>query len=279
MNGIAVLFPGPELWSWWRRGFSPAHGGQPCPDVRLGIAVPQTVQTKKPPGSRRADGGVFHIWPGLYRVPLPPQGGQEGVKGEALPDGGVDVLADEAADRGLAPALRVPLCIVLSLVPGLDDGQAKVLAHGVGCASHLSKVTFEVAAVFSAVHEGHRVEYDVTVVVLPVNVGGNHGLIMVSQQAAGKLHPGGVSLFRRYLAGGIGVDKVIPQDAVPFVPATLGSPHFLVGGAGLTVDAGDELVGLLRVFRIGQGIGEAGLESPQALCHQASPSCFQMALK
>ncbi len=75
---------------------------------------------------------MLHMGPLLYGVALPPQGGQEGVKGEALLEGGVYVLADEAGDRGPALPLCVPLGIVLSLALGLDDRQATLPAHSIG---------------------------------------------------------------------------------------------------------------------------------------------------
>ena len=202
---------------------------------------------------------MFHVGPILHRISLPPKGGQEGVKGKALLDSGVYVLADQAGDSGPAPALRVPLGVVFPLALGLDDGQAIVPAHGVGGAPHLAEVALKVAPVLLSVHKGDGVENDVTVIVLPVQVGGHHGLIAVPQQAAGKLHPGGVGLLRRHLAGGVGVDDVVAQDAALFVPATLGGLHFLKRGAGLTVDAGDELVGFLWIFRIGKGVRQTVL--------------------
>ena len=163
-------------------GLAPADGTQSGPDVRLCIAVPQAVQAEKPLGSRWADGGVLHVGPILHRISLPPKGGQEGIKNKALLDGGVYVLADQAGDGGPAPVLRVPLSVVFSLSLGLNDGQAIVPAHGVGGSPHLAEVALKVAPILLSVHKGDGVEYDVTVIVLPVQVGGHHGLIAVPQQ-------------------------------------------------------------------------------------------------
>ena len=93
------------LWRWRRGCIAAADSGQLCPDVRLGVAVPQAVQAKGPPAAQRSNGGVLDAGPILHRITLPPKGGQKAVKGETLPDGGVDVLADDSPDRTSAAAL------------------------------------------------------------------------------------------------------------------------------------------------------------------------------
>ena len=92
----------------------------------------------------------------------------------------------------------------------------------------------------------------------PVNVGRHNNLVLVPQQTAGKFHPGGVGLIRRYLAGGVGMDDMVAQNAALFVPAPLGGAHIRQGSVRVAVDACDKLVGFGRVLRIGQRGGEAG---------------------
>ena len=104
------------LWRW-RCGYAAtADSGQPCPDVRFCVAIPQAVQAESPPAARRGDGGVLDAGPILHRVALPPKGNQKAVKGEALPDGGVDVLADDSPDRTSAATLGLPFGVVSALV-------------------------------------------------------------------------------------------------------------------------------------------------------------------
>ena len=80
----------------------------------------------------------------------------------------------------------------------------------------------------------------------PVHMGGDDHLVPVSQQAAGKLHPGGMGLFRRHLPWGVGVDEVVPQHAAGLAPASLGGKHLLAGGGRLAVE-GRHQVGFFRV--------------------------------
>ena len=141
----------------------------------------------------------------------------------------------------------------------LDDRQAALPAYLVGRAAQIPKITLEVAAVFLPVHKGNGIENDVTVQMRPVNVGRHNNLVLVPQQTAGKFHPGGVGLIRRYLAGGVGMDDMVAQNAALFVPAPLGGAHIRQGGVRVAVDACDKLVRLVRVLRIGQRSGEAGL--------------------
>ena len=141
----------------------------------------------------------------------------------------------------------------------LDDRQAALPAHFVGDTAQVPKITLEVAAVLLSVHKGNGIENDVAVQVRPVNMGGNDNLVFVPQQTLGKLHTGGVGLVRCYLAGGVGMNNVIAEDAALFVPAFFGSAHIRQRGGRFAVNARDKPVRLCRVFCIGQCIGKARL--------------------
>ena len=65
-----------------------------------------------------------------------------------------------------------------------------------------------------------------TVQMFPVKVGGDHRLIAISQQAAGKFHTSGVGLLRCDFARSIGVDDVISQNTSRFVPPAFSYLHF-----------------------------------------------------
>ena len=69
-------------------------------------------------------------------------------------------------------------------------------------------------------------------------MGGNDCLIPASQQTPGKFHAQRVGLLRCYLAGGKGMDDMIPQHTALFIPAALGVHHILIGGSQLAVDSG-----------------------------------------
>ena len=107
----------------------------------------------------------------------------------------------------------------------LNDRQAALPAYLVGRAAQILKIALEVAAVFLPVHKGNGIENDMAVQMRPVNVGRHNNLVLVPQQTAGKFHPGGVGLVRRYLAGGVGMDDVVAQDAAFLIPAPLGGAH------------------------------------------------------
>mgnify|MGYP007097398444 CR=1 FL=1 len=101
-----------------------------------------------------------------------------------------------------------------------------VPADGVGSFPQGPKITLKITAVFPAVYKRNGVEYDVAVQMLPVKVGGDHCLIAISQQAAGKFYTSGVGLLRCDFARSIGVDDVIPQNTSRFVPPAFCSLHF-----------------------------------------------------
>ena len=225
----------------------------------FGVAVAQAVQPEYIVPAWGLDGGMLHIRSIFNGIALPPQGGEEGVKGKALPNGRVNVLHDPGHHDFSPLFFRCPLGIMFSVALRLNDRQAALPAYLVGRAAQIPKITLEVAAVFLPVHKGNGIENDVTVEMRPVNMGRHNNLVLVPQQTAGKFHPGGVGLIRRYLAGGVGMDDMVAQNAALFVPAPLGGAHIRQGGVRVAVDACDKLVRLVRVLRIGQRGGEAGL--------------------
>ena len=79
-----------------------------------------------------------------------------------------------------------------------------------------------------------------TVQVLAVKMGGDHGFVPFAQQTAGKLHACHVCLLRCDLAGGVGMDDVVAENTAAFVPATLGRLHLRIGGFHRAVNAGSQ---------------------------------------
>ena len=196
---------------------------------------------------------VFTIFNG---IPLPPQGRQKGFKGEALPDGGVNVLPHKAGDGASARFLRLPLSVVFSSALRLNDRQAVFTADGVGGLPQRAEITLKIAPVLLPVHEGDGIEHDMAMQMFLIRMGGDDRLVAVPQQAAGKLHPGLVGFLRRHFAGGIGVDDVIALDAAPLVPAALGSLHFRTGGFRAAVDPRYQMARLGRLHAVVQSAGE-----------------------
>ena len=81
-----------------------------------------------------------------------------------------------------------------------------------------------------------------TVQVLAVKMCGDHGFVPFTQQTAGKLHAGRVCLLRCDLAGGVGMDDVVAENAAAFVPPALGRLHLCISGLHRAVDAGPQAV-------------------------------------
>ena len=63
-----------------------------------------------------------------------------------------------------------------------------------------------------------------------IQVGADDHLIAVAKQAPGKLHADGMGLLRRHLAGGKGLDEVIPHHAAQLAEPLLRRLHLCKGG-------------------------------------------------
>ena len=92
-----------------------------------------------------------------------------------------------------------------------------------------------------------------------IQVGGDDGLIAVSQEALGQFHADGVGLFRRHLAGGKGLDDMVALPlALLFAPAPLGGEHIGVDGLPVTVDSSFK-TDLFRLIPV-EGVVDSGLQ-------------------
>ena len=78
---------------------------------------------------------------------------QQRRKREAGCNGRVQILPDKIADGGLAAALGVPFCIVLTTALRLNDRKAIFAADLIGNAANIFKVIFERIAIFHSIHE------------------------------------------------------------------------------------------------------------------------------
>ena len=166
------------------------------------------------------------------------QYGEKRLQGKGVRDGGFYVLADQTAHGGFAVVFCVPLGVVLAFSVRLDYGQAVLPADLIRYSPDVSKVRLEVVAVVFAVHKGHGVEHDMTMQMVMIRMGGNDSLEAIPEEPGGKLNAQRLRLFRRDLAGLIGMDDVIAEDAGGFIPPALCGFHVGVGRFKLAVDGG-----------------------------------------
>ena len=205
--------------------------------VSLRIAFTQTVQPDESLPARRLDGHMLHIGAVLDRIALLSQRPQKGIEGEADGKCSVKILPDEIPDRSLAAALCIPCRIGFPVSVRFDDRQAVIPADCIGRPTQRLKITLEVAPVLLPVQKGHRIEHDMAMQMLPVNVGANDSFILASQKALGKLDACRMGLLRYCFPGRIGMDNMVAQDAAAFAPTPLGCLHFLKCRLKATVDS------------------------------------------
>ena len=219
---------GRRLGRWGLAGTGSRNAGL---QILLGVTLPQTVQADKPVPAGWLYGGMLHIRAVLHLVAHAPKLLQKSAVGKRLADGRVDILTNQGPDGGASFSLRLPLAVLFPFSVRVNDRQAMGYAGFVGNAPDITEVIMERILIFCPVHERHRIKHDVST----VQVGRNHRLIAVPQQTLGKLNANGVSLFRRHLAGGIGVNQVVAQNAALLSPSPLGVPHILEGAGQLAV--------------------------------------------
>ena len=63
--------------------------------------------------------------------------------------------------------------------------------------------------ILASVCAGHRVDYDVVVQMVLVQMGSNHHLKVRPKQLSGKLYANGMSLLRCHLTGGKGLNEMV----------------------------------------------------------------------
>ena len=119
--------------------------------------------------------------------------------------------------------------MAFSLALGLDHGQSIFPAQVIRYLLNLLKIGFHVAPQLPTVHEGYRIDSDMVVQMLPIQMGSNDHLEPLSKQPPCKLHTDGMSLLRRQFSGLKGLDDVIALHTISFVIALLGSFHVQAG--------------------------------------------------
>ena len=99
------------------------------------------------------DGGMLDVGTVFDGISAFLENVQQRRKREAGCNGRVQILPDKIADGGLAAALGVPFCIVLTTALRLNDRKAIFAADLIGNAANIFKVIFERIAIFHSIHE------------------------------------------------------------------------------------------------------------------------------
>ena len=154
---------------------------------------------------------------------------QEGCKVQRPPDDPVDVPTNLRPDGRLFLFCRLPFSATFSLASGLNHRQPIFAAQVIRYLLNLLKIGFHVAPQLPAVHEGYRIDGDMVMQMLPIQMGSNDHLESVSKQTLRELHTDLMGLFRRQFARFEGLDYVIALHTISFVIALLGSFHVQAG--------------------------------------------------
>ena len=126
---------------------------EPLQNGFLSVILAQTVQPEKPRSTGRLDGGMLDVETVFDGISAFPENIQQRRKCEADCNGRVQILPDKIADGGLAAALGVPFCIVLTAALRLNDRESVLTADLIGNAANIFKVIFERIAIFHSIHE------------------------------------------------------------------------------------------------------------------------------
>ena len=102
-------------------------------------------------------------------------------------------------------------------------------AQFIGNFLYLLKVGFHVAAQLLAVQKGHRIDCDVVMQVMFIQMGADDHLKPLTEQPFGKLHADGMGLLWGQLTRLERLDDVIALYAARLVVAPLGAIHIAAG--------------------------------------------------
>lgn len=94
---------------------------------------------------------------------------------------------------------------------------------------YLLKIGFHIAAQLLAVQKGHRIDCDVVMQVVLIQMRTDDHLEPLTEQPPGKLHANGVGLLRGQLTRFERLDDMIALHAARLVVAPLGALHIAAG--------------------------------------------------
>ena len=187
---------------------------------------------------------------------------EKGLVGEGLAKDSVDLLPYQPPHRGLAAFLGLPFAVVFAFALRVYHGQPMLLANSVRSSTDTLIVVFHGVPVHEAVYKGNAVENDVVVQMLFVQMCSNNDLITLPQKPLGKFHANSVGLLRCDLAGGKGLDNMIPFPlTVCLAPPSFRLHHVGIDRSPVTVYSGFKtgLLGFGPVERIVKGYFQRGL--------------------
>ena len=130
--------------------------------------------------------------------------------------------------------------------------------------------------VLVAVRAGDRIDHDVIMGMGLVQMGPDDDLIIIAEQTPRKLAPDLMSLLRRDLAGGKGLDEMIAEDAARLAEFLLGFPHDIKGGfSRLAVQGGykADRAGFHKICRITDFLVQLCLFSVDGVLHAVVQPC------
>lgn len=230
-------------------------------DGGIGVVFAQTVQSDKLLSVRRFDSRVFSV-PGMNLITGFPQTVQKGRKVEGASNDTVNIPAYLLSDGRLFGLRRLPFLMAFSFAFRLDNGQTVFAAQIIGHSLNFVKIGFHIAPQFPAVQKGHRVDRDVVVQMMLIEVRSNDYLKLLSKQPPRKLHTDGVGLLRGDFSRLKGLNNVIALYAAGFVVAPLGALHVPTGVFdAFTVQTAlkQPFLGFIRVDRVFNHAGKRGL--------------------
>lgn len=230
-------------------------------DGGIGVVFAQTVQPDKLLSVRRFDSGVFSV-SGVNLITGFPQTVQKGRKVEGTSNDTVNIPAYLLPNGRLFGLRCLPFLMAFSFAFRLDNGQTVFAAQIIGHFLNFVKIGFHIAPQFPAVQKGHRVDRDVVVQMMLIEVRSNDYLKPISKQPPRKLHTDGVGLLRGKLTRLKGLNDVITLYAAGLVVAPFGALHIPTGVLNaFAVQAAfkQPFLGFIRVDRVFDHAGKRGL--------------------
>ena len=198
---------------------------------------PQPVHPHRPSAVQRTERGVLAAFLPPPEIPLLPQHPGKVPLGAGLGQG----LADGPAHR-LVPGLSLALIERPGLFAAglLNHREGVFPAQLVGNSSQVLILTPALLVLF-AVHIGHRIDDEVVVQAVGVQMGGHQHLEPPAPHPAGQLHPDGVALFRGHLPGLETLVGVHRHHALGLAELPLHRPHIRPGGFRAAMNARHQL--------------------------------------
>ena len=227
----------------------------------IGVVFTQTVEPDKALSVRRLDSDVFSV-PGVNLITGFPQTVQKGRKVEGAVNDTGNIPANLLPDGRLFGLRRLPFLMAFAFAFRLDNGQTIFAAQIIGHFLNFVKIGFHIAPQFPAVQKGHRVDCNMVVQMVLIEVCSNDYLKPLSKQPPRKLHTDGVGLLRGKLTRLKGLNDVIALYAAGLVVAPLGALHIPTGVLNaLAVQTAfkQPLFGFIRVDRVFNHAGKRGL--------------------